>query len=190
MSIENKIDIEIFKVIKSAMRKSSDVEEMGTSLVQLLTATLGIKGCTLFVANPDKKELEILTSFGLSTGYLTKGAISSQKSIAAIYNQEPMVITDTTQTDLLQYPEHAQKEGIKSIISLPVVFSNKVIGALRLYHHLFWAVSDQDLETLMLFADHVGMAMMYTRLLNAFMLIKGTVEGIHDIWIDSYSDVI
>jgi len=186
MSIENKIDMEIFKVIKNAMYPSSDMEDMGNSLVQLLTGVLDIKGCTLFAANPDKKELEVLTTFGLSTNYLTKGAISSQKSIAAIYNQKPVVIIDTSNTDLLQYPEDAQKEGIKSIISLPVVFSNKVIGALRLYNHQPWDVSDHDLEMLILFADHVGMAMMYTRLLNAFIQIKNTVAGVHDIWIDSY----
>ena len=186
MSIENKIDIEIFKVIKSAMCKSSDLEDMTNNLVQILTGALEIRGCTLFVANPDKKELEILTSFGLSTDYLTKGAISTQKSIAAVYNQEPQIILDTANTDLLQYPEDAQKEGIKSIISLPVIFSDKVIGELRLYNHQSWNISDYDLENLMLFADHVGMAMMYTRLLNAFKLIKGTVEDIHDIWIDPH----
>jgi len=186
MSIENKIDIDIFKAVKNAMHQSSDLEDMGNLMVQLLTGMLNIRGCTLFVANPDKKELEILTSFGLSTAYLSKGAISSQKSIAAIYNHKPMVIMDTADTTLLQYPEAAQKEGIKSIISLPVIFSRKVVGALRLYNHQSWTVSDHDLEILMLFADHVGMAMMYNRLLNACMLIKDTVGDIHDIWVDSY----
>lgn len=185
MSIENKIDMELFKVIKSAMHASPDLETMANNLVQLLTGALGIKGCSLFAANPDKKELDVFTTFGLSTTYLRKGAISSQKSIAAIYNKKPVVITDTSNTDLLQYPEAAQKEGIKSIISLPVVFSDKVIGAMRLYNHQSWDVSDQDLDTLMLFTDHVGMAMTYTRLVNAFMLIKDTVQDVHDIWVES-----
>lgn len=185
MSTENKIDMEIFKIIKTAMHSSSDLEDMGNRLVQLLTGALDIKGCTLFAVNPDNKELEILTTFGLSPGYLRKGSISSKKSIAAIYNQKPVVVADTSQTNLLQYPEAARKEGIKSIISLPVVFSDKVIGAIRLYNHKSWNVSEHDLDTLMLFADHVGMAMMYTRLLNAFMLIKDAVDGVHTIWVDS-----
>lgn len=186
MSIENKIDMDLFKVIKSAMHASPDLEGMGNNLVQLMTGALDIKGCSLFAANPKKKELDIFTTFGLSTTYLRKGAISSQKSIAAIYSRKPVVIKDTSNTDLLQYPEAAQKEGIKSIISLPVVFSGKVIGAIRLYNHQSWDISDHDLETLMLFTDHVGMAMTYTRLLNAFMLIKDTVQDVHDIWVDSY----
>ncbi|SDU59708.1 GAF domain-containing protein [Desulfobacula phenolica] len=184
MSIENKINIDLFKVIKSAMHTSADLESMGNNLVQLMTGALDIKGCSLFAANPQKKELDIFTTFGLSTTYLRKGAISSKKSIAAIYNKKPVVIKDTSNTDLLQYPEAAQKEGIKSIISLPVVFSGKIIGAIRLYHNQSWDVSDHDLETLMLFTDHVGMAMTYTRLLNAFMLIKDTVQDVHDIWVD------
>jgi signal transduction protein with GAF and PtsI domain len=182
MCQENTINYEIFKVVKSAVQSASSMEDMGNALVQLLTGALTIKGCTLFVANPEKKELEIFTTFGLSPGYLGKGAISSRRSIAAIYNQEPVVIKDTAATDLLQYPQEAQDEGIKSIVSLPVVFSGKVLGALRLYSHDSWAVSDADLEILMLFADHVGMAMMYTRLLNALRRIKQTVDDVHPVW--------
>jgi hypothetical protein len=63
-----------------------------------------------------------------------------------------------------------------------VVFSGKVIGALRLYSHESWDVSDADLEILVLFADHVGMAMMYTRLLNALKRIKQTVDDVHPVW--------
>lgn len=184
MSTENKIDMDLFKVVKNAMAQSSDLENMGASLVQLLTGALDIRGCTLFASNPGTKELEVLTTFGLSPGYISKGAISSEKSIAAIYKQKPVMIQDTAATDLLQYPEAAIKEGIKAIISLPVVFNGKVIGALRLYNHESWDISDRDVETLMLFADHVGMAMMYTRLLNAFTVIKETVMDVHDLWSD------
>jgi hypothetical protein len=38
------------------------MEDMGNALVQLLTGALTIKGCTLSVANPEKKELEIFTT--------------------------------------------------------------------------------------------------------------------------------
>jgi len=182
MSTENKIDMDIFKVVKHAMARSADLEDMGNSLVQLLTGALYIKGCCLFVSNPVKKELEIFTSFGLSMNYLSKGSISSDKSINAIYKQKPVVVGDTSDTDLLQYPEAAEREGIKAIISLPIVFSGKVIGALRLYHHTPWEISEQDIETLMLFTDHVGMAMMYTRLLNAYTIIRETIMDVHEVW--------
>ncbi|MCK5311784.1 MAG: GAF domain-containing protein [Desulfobacteraceae bacterium] len=182
MSTENKIDMEIFKVVKNAISQSEDIEDMGNVLVQLLTGTLDIKGCTLFIADPRKKELEILTTFGLSMEYIDKGNISSEKSITAIYSQTPIVINDTSNTDLLQYPEAAQKEGIKAIVSLPVVFSGKIIGAIRLYSGEPWEISEQDLETLMLFADHVGMAMMYTRLLNVYTTIRDTVMDVNEVW--------
>lgn len=55
MSIENKINIDLFKVIKSAMHTSADLESMGNNLVQLMTGALDIKGCSLFAANPQKK---------------------------------------------------------------------------------------------------------------------------------------
>ncbi len=184
MCEENAITIDIFKVVRKAMAQTSDLEDMTSSMVQLLTGTLDIMGCTLFVSNPQEQELEIMTSFGLSDNYLQKGAISSQKSIASIYKQEPVVVKDTSNTDMLQYPEAAAKEGILSIVSLPVIFSGKVIGAMRLYSVKTWDISDQDVETLMMFADQVGMAMMYSRLLNAFDIIRETVMDVHGVWFE------
>jgi len=163
------------------MTNSVDLEDMGNNLVRFLTGALEITGCTLFVSNPAQQELEVFTTFGLSMSYISKGAISSKKSIAAIYEQKPVVIKDTSNTDLLQYPDAAKKEGIKTIISLPVVFSGKVIGALRLYDNSSWEVSEQDIETLLLFTDHVAMAMMYTRLLNAHRIIKEAIMGVDQV---------
>ncbi len=184
MSEENKINIEIFKIIKNAMGHSSELDVMASSLVQLLTGSLDIKGCALFILNPERRELDTLTTFGLSMNYLNKGSISTDKSISTLYKHKPVVISDVTDTDQLQYPEDAEKEGIKAIVSLPIVFSGKIIGALRLYSHKPWVISENDLETLLLFADHVGMAMMYTRLLNAFKIVKDTILDVHDVWID------
>ncbi|MCP4023959.1 MAG: GAF domain-containing protein [Desulfobacteraceae bacterium] len=184
MGEENKISIEIFKIVKRAMGQSSGLDDMANNLVQFLTAALEIKGVTLFVSNPEEMELEIMTSFGLSDEYLLKGAISSKKSIVNLYKHKPVLVKNTSDTDMLQYPEAAVKEGIQSIISLPVVFSGKVIGALRLYCKEVWDISDHDLESLMLFADQVGMAMMYARLLNAFETIRQTVMNVHGVWVE------
>jgi hypothetical protein len=47
---------------------------------------------------------------------------------------------------------------------------------LRLYHSEPWDISNRDLDSLQLLADNVGLAMMYTRLLNALQSIKDTIK--------------
>ena len=94
MPAEEKIDIDLFKVVFKAMAKSDNLEIMANHLTQLLVATLEIKGCTIFAINPETEELEVLASFGLSMGYVHKGPILKGKSIGATLKGKPIVIRD------------------------------------------------------------------------------------------------
>jgi len=184
VGIEDKIDIDIFKVVTRAIAESDNMEIMTNHLTQLLIVALEVKGCTIFVLNPETKELEALSSFGLSIDYLNKGPILSNKSIGAALRGEPVVVRDTAKTNQLQYPEDAKKEGIGAIVSLPIKFYGKVIGALRLYHFETWDISEQDLDSLLVLSEIIGLAMMYTRLLNALQDVKDTTNDVHRVWLD------
>ena len=175
MSTEIKITIEVFKAVTKAIAKSDNLDTMTNHLAQLLVATLDIKGCTIFILDPDTKQLEILATFGLSPQYLTKGPIEADKSLAINLKGEPLIVPDVTKSENIQYPEEAKREGIAAILSLPIVFSEEVLGALRLYHHDVWHISDHDLDSLHVLAENIGLAMTYTRLLNAMLSITEVI---------------
>jgi transcriptional regulator with GAF, ATPase, and Fis domain len=167
MASENRINIDIFKAVTRAVAHSDDLDIMTNHLAQLLTAGLDIKGCAIFVLNAVTEELEILASFGLSAKYLTKGPLSTPKSIRETFQGEPVVIADVSlKHKRLQYPDEARKEGIAAIVSLPIIHLSEVIGVCRLYHYEPWKVSDQDLESLRILTDIIGLAMTYTRFRN------------------------
>jgi signal transduction protein with GAF and PtsI domain len=185
MPVEEKIDIDIFKVVFRAIAESDNLEIMANHLTQLLVAALEIKGCTLFALNQEYEELEVLASFGLSMKYLNKGPLLTVKSIGATLRGKPIVIRDVNKTDQLQYPDDAKKEGIGAIVSVPILFYNKVIGALRLYHNEAWEISDKDIDSLLVLAENIGLAMTYTRLLNAFKTIKYTVQEVQPVGVET-----
>ena len=181
MSVEEKIDIDIFKVVFRAIAESDNLEIMTNHLTQLLVAALDIKGCTLFALNQESEELEVLASFGLSMKYLHKGPLLTGKSIGATLKKKPIVIRDVNKTDLLQYPDDAKNEGVGAIISVPIIFNSNAIGALRLYHHDAWEISDKDIDSLLVLAENIGLAMTYTRLLNAIQTIRYTVDDMQSV---------
>jgi len=176
MPREDKITIDVFKVAAKAVAESDNLPIMLNHLAQLLVATLEIKGCNIFVLNLELEELEPLASFGLSTAYQRKGPIRADQSVGCTLRGEPVVIRNIRESDRLQYPEATQKEGIAAIVSVPIFFLQQVIGVLRLYHHQVWDITSQDVESLLILGEHVGMAMMFTRLLNSFQNIKKAVE--------------
>ena len=182
MSAEEKIDIDLFKVVFRAMAQSDNLEIMADHLTQLLVAALEIKGCTIFALNPETNELEDLASFGLSWSYLEKGPVLSDKSITDTSKGKPIVIADVNNTNRLQYPQDAKQEGIGAIVSVPINFYGRVIGALRLYHQEVWDISDRDVDSLLVLAENIGLAMTYTRVLKALRTIRYTVDDIHGIW--------
>lgn len=176
MSIQEKIDIDIFKVVIRAIAESDDLEIMANRMIQLLVGALDIKGCTIFVLNSQTKELEALASCGLSINYINKGPVFMDKSLSDTLKGEPVIVSDITKTKALQYPEDAKEEGIGSIISIPINFYGESIGALRLYHREAWDISDRDVDSLLLFAENIGLAMRYTQLLNSLQAIKDTIK--------------
>jgi GAF domain-containing protein len=183
MVAEDRIDIDIYKVVTRSIAAADNMEDMAAQLTHLLVGTLGIKGSTIFVLNPDNEELEALASFGLSINYMNKGPVLVNKSLDHQLRGEPVVIRDVATSDRLQYPKAAQKEGIRAIISLPVKLHGKLIGVLRLYHYEKWDISERDLDSLMILTENIGLALMYIRLLQALKSVKETVGEIHPIWL-------
>jgi transcriptional regulator with GAF, ATPase, and Fis domain len=182
MNQEDKIALSTITVVNKAMMTSDDLETMCANLSQLLVTELNIKGCAIFILNPETQELEILTSFGLSIAYINKGPVLTHKSIANTIKGKPVIVHDINQSDKLQYPENARQEGIGAIVSLPLRFKGRVIGDMRLYHHTAWHLSEKDIVLLQCLSDHIGLAMTYTRLSYALQNVKEAVTGIHAVW--------
>ncbi len=116
--------------------------------------------------------------------YLHKGPLLTGKSIGATLKKKPIVIRDVNKTELLQYPDDAKNEGIGAIVSVPIIFNRNAIGALRLYHHDVWEVSQRDIDSLLVLAENIGLAMTYTRLLNAIQTIRYTVDDMQSIGLE------
>jgi transcriptional regulator with GAF, ATPase, and Fis domain len=188
MVIEDRIDIDKFKVVTREILESNNLDIMANHLTQLLVGILEIKGCSVFIFNPESKELETLGSSGLSVGYMTKGPILVDKSIGSVLIRKPVVIKDVTNDNRLQYPEEARKEGIGAIVSIPIMLHGEPVGAFRLYHYEAWDISKRDLDSLMLLGENIGLAMTHIRVLNAMQSLKSIIEDVHPIWLKTNSD--
>jgi signal transduction protein with GAF and PtsI domain len=183
MAVQSKIDLDIFQLVVEVITKSETADAMANQLTQVLVGALGIKGVTIFVLNPELEELEILASSGLSINYVNKGPVLVDKSIKLASNREPVIISDVTSSDRLQYPENAKQEEIRAIISLPITLHGKIVGALRLYSSDVWNISERDVEHLEVVAQNIGVALMYFRLANAILSVKETVNEVHSVWL-------
>lgn len=103
------------------------------SIVESVAKALEVKGCSLMLLTPDRKLLLHTVSYGLSALYMRKGPVSADKSISEALEGKPVAVLDATRDERVQYQEQAKKEGITSILSVPMSLREEIIGVVRVY---------------------------------------------------------
>ena len=73
-------------------------------------------------------------------------------------------IYDVTDDPRIQYPEEAKKEGIASILSVPIIIGDNLIGCLRVYTAQPWEFTLNDVNFVQAVAQIVGMALEMCRI--------------------------
>jgi GAF domain-containing protein len=154
------INYETLIRITKAISKIREPEEIVLITVEGVTHALNVKGCTLFLFSAKSQELKLAGSYGLSKEYLNKGPVSSLRSIASsLQDGQPVAIYDVTDDPRIQYPEAAIKEKIASILSVPIIIGEKLVGCMRLYTTQPWEFTLNDVNFVQAVAQVVGMAL-------------------------------
>jgi GAF domain-containing protein len=154
------VNYESLMRITKAISTMRDPEEIVLVTVEGVTHALNVKGCTVFLFSTKSDELQLAGSFGLSKEYLEKGPVSSLRSIAsALKDRQPVAIFDVTDDPRIQYPEAAVKEGISSILAVPIIIGNNLVGSLRIYTADPWEFTLNDVNFAETVAQVFGMAL-------------------------------
>jgi len=152
------LNYETLLKVTNAITHSRNPEEVVLMTVESITLALNAKGSMLFLINRDTNELEVAAAFGLSDEYINKGPLSAIKSINESLREGPVAIYDVSDDPRIQYPEAARKEGISSILSVPIMIRDHRIGALRVYTTKPWEFTLDDVNFVQAMANMAGMA--------------------------------
>jgi signal transduction histidine kinase len=102
-------------------------------ICQSITELMEVKGVAIRLIDEKTNKLDLATGCGLSKEYLSKGPVNVDKSLAKALQGEPHLVLNAATDPTVQYPEEARKEGIVSMLAVPLKGKNKVIGTLRIY---------------------------------------------------------
>jgi len=164
---------ETLVTITQRIAMSREFDEIALLSVTGVKDALKAKGCALFLINPKSQELELASSAGLSDEYLHKGPISALRSIADALKEGPVAIYDVKDDPRIQYPSEAVKEGIASILAVPIMARGNPIGAMRIYTADPWEFTLEDVNFVQAVAQIAGMAIEMSRLYKG---LKSSIE--------------
>ena len=93
-----------------------------------------MQGASIRLLNADTGALELITTYGLSEDFITTGAVLSQMPDAVQLTGETLVIEDVASDARTRHQPALRKEGIGSMLSVPIRSKDAVIGVMCLFH--------------------------------------------------------
>jgi len=153
---------EVSKALNSNLNLSAVLDLTLKSAVE----AMNVKACSIRLLDEKKQRLELATAHGLSDAYLKKGPVEVEKSLVdrEALQGKSVAIIDVTKDGRWQYPEEARREGIRSVLCVPLLVRDKAVGAIRVYTskpHRFRRVEVEFLSDL---ASHAAIAIENARL--------------------------
>ena len=153
--------IEYFRTffdVSQAIFSSLSLKDILKILVKKTVSALGAKAGSLRLVNEKTNRMELVASQKLSKKYLNKGHLSSDQSIPEVLEGKVVVIKNAFNDPRIQYKAAKREEGINTILSVPVVAKDKVIGVLRLYSGEPRDFSDGEIEFVSALGEMGGLA--------------------------------
>jgi signal transduction protein with GAF and PtsI domain len=126
-------NIRIFTRIAEGLNESLDIKAIMERLSVDMAGALGVKAVSVRLIDKEKGVLELVASHGLSKKYLNKGPVRIEKSVTEALQGNTVIIRDATSNKEVQYKDEKKKEGIASILTVPIKVKDEVIGVMRYY---------------------------------------------------------
>ncbi|MBN2125639.1 MAG: GAF domain-containing protein [Deltaproteobacteria bacterium] len=157
----------IFRDISKSVHSSTNVKEVLDLVVKKCTEATSARGALLRILNLETSELELSAAYGLSEKYLSKGHVSSQKVITELCRQNKVIIVQDVLTDpRIQYPKEAAEEGIRSVLDVPLILGNHVVGILRIFFDEKRLFPEEELNFVVSIAEQCACAIDKARLIE------------------------
>lgn len=103
------------------------------SIVESVAKAIEAKACSLMLLTTERDVLLHTVAYGLSDWYLRKGPVTVSKIISDVLQGKPVAVLDATTDERVLYREQAKREGIASMLSVPMRLRGQVIGVMRIY---------------------------------------------------------
>ena len=171
----------LFKKISENINSSLDIKKILDTLTCDTCEALEIKGSLIRLLDEDTGELKLVASCGLSDQFLNKGPVYSDRGFAVVMKGESLLVNDVTENnELLQYNDAFVKEGIDSILSVPVKTKEQTIGIMNLFSGIKEGFSKGSVEVAEAIAIQGGLAIQNASL---YLKLEETKESLEqDIW--------
>lgn len=167
---QKNVEIAAINQISKTMVAFVELKDVLDTIVKNTAKTLNTKKCSLRLLDQGKKELIMTVSCGLSKKYVDeRHEIKMGRSIIGRVAEtgRPIAVEDVRTNNLLENPQQVIDEGIVSMLSVPLLMKDSILGVLTVYSAMPHKYTVDEIQVLSNLAVQSAIAIENKRLVVA-----------------------
>ncbi len=145
------------KTVTSTLR----LDEVLQLITEETVNIIGVDVCSLRLLDDEKQNLVLKATYGHSKEYVRrKAVVKLEKSVTgkAAKSRKPVFVGNVQKERLYRYPSLAKKEGLVSLLAVPLIRAGDVVGVIDVYTRKRHTFSRREIRLLSLFSDQAAIA--------------------------------
>ncbi|MCI0350273.1 MAG: GAF domain-containing protein, partial [Acidobacteriales bacterium] len=124
--------IESLLRVSEAVSSNKYLEEMLTLIVKLCADMINASVCSIMLVDETRQELVLKAARCSNEEYFKKPPLKIHHSLVGrvVRDRQMVMIRDVSKEPDYQYPELAKKEGLRSLVAVPLIVKDQVIGVI------------------------------------------------------------
>lgn len=170
--------IDTLSKISKAITSDLYLEDVLKLIVTLTANVMKAKICALWLLDEKNQELKIKATQAMSSEYLKERVLKVGEGIVGLVakNRKPIVIDEVLKDERYKEKTLAKKENLVSMLSVPMMVKNRVIGVINCYTTFAYEFTKSDIDLLSTVANQAAVAIENTELLVKTKVVQEELE--------------
>jgi signal transduction protein with GAF and PtsI domain len=162
------LQLDTLSQVSETVTSSRLIEDMLQLIVTMTAQMMGSKICSIMLLDEASGELRIAATQSLSEQYRRKPSVRVGQSISgrAVQERRPIIVPDVTKEQDYMYPDIAVREGLRSLLCVPMMMRDKTVGVINSYTSVPHVFSGEEVKLLQAIANQAAIAIEHTTLME------------------------
>lgn len=158
--------LESLASVSRTINSTLNLDEALQTVTRVACDLMQAKMCSLMLLDDSREWLDLRACFGAGDDYINKPRLRVNESLlGSVVRRKKSIHVENVQTSAgYQNVEVARREGLFSLLSVPLLFRGECIGALNVYTSSPYLYSNEEIRILTAFAELSAIAIEKARL--------------------------